>query len=982
MKLTIILVVALSATLAGRASEPAKARPCLVIRLGTTDGAAELALGADGASVVQGLAADEASLARSRAALQKAGVYGRVSVIPWRTAPKLPYIDGIVNRLVVPAGVKTDEDELRRVVAPGGWLEREAGGVWIAPAPDRFGVWTHPAGDAGATRASADARIEKPAALKWCAGPMFDIKPKVAAEGVVVAMSQYGLLPSRAPRSETVSAYDAWNGTLLWQRAIPFPGLRPEEVWGGTGVSEERERSYAYCFAVHRGRLYVAAHPRTLILDLATGQDLGGIETASPAERVLVVGETVVLALTNSVAAFGLDGSPRWKWPGRTREVLATESAAIVSAVDEGGAFIQLLAVADGKPLGQWRPNCAPEPAPERRRHEVDPKTPANAPIRPLAAGHGRVVVWLSKYDRVEGGAGLACLDDRTGRELWRYRPSAKDDDCLFPANHVMATATSVWALVRSGKYGVGSSLVELDPATGSERRRSEPLAMLNPNCSGGTMTGRFLLPRDHTVGIDDLKDLGNNKLSLRSGCGSWSMPACGAIFTGAHDCACYGFYRAWAMVHLKAQVGASDAGFLRDEGTRNEPGPAIAAKGERADDEQWPQYLRDAARSNHYPKEIPIKDLVVAWQATIPAQGGSQWRQMLAPAGRLTAPVAANDTVCVADGDGHSVHALSVRDGHTLWRFTAGGVIDSPPALVDGKAVFGCADGWVYALALKDGAVAWKTRLARNDTLRPMHGQLSSPWPVHGSVMVEGERVVTMAGWYGIESERLFLYGLSLADGKPVWEQPLESVQTIPGDWYNRQARKEPCLVKRNEVLGLVDGQAFGYDPASGKQLDPAGRWHFLNLSPLPEAAMGKTFGTLVRQSAMWKDRRADLCGTGAGGGELFFYAGQVRNLAPPTGNAPMLPKPLKRLVARGGEAWSAMLVAGESMLVAGSGGTAAKPACFLRAYRAEELSPFEEIPLPSRPSFRGMIAAGGRIYLSCDDGSVVCLAPKGAPR
>ena len=53
--------------------------------------------------------------------------------------------------------------------------------------------------------------------------------------------------------------------------------------------------------------------------------------------------------------------------------------------------------------------------------------------------------------------------------------------------------------------------------------------------------------------------------------------------------------------------------------------------------------------------------------------------------------------------------HALDATDGHSLWAFTAGGRVDSPPTMVRGLVLFGSADGWVYALREADGVLAWR---------------------------------------------------------------------------------------------------------------------------------------------------------------------------------------------------------------------------------------------------------------------------------
>jgi len=954
-------------------------RPELIVHVGTTDGARELALGKNPGSVVHGLARDEASVAKAREAIRKAGAYGRVSVRLWRGAPKLPYIDSIINRVVVAGGVAVDEKELQRVLAPNGVIERGGKVVWTAPIPKELSTWPHVVGPAGGTRFTPDERIGKPVALRWLSGPMFNIKPKVAADGVVIAMtgsfSRGGR--SRVARPERVSGLDAFNGLLLWQRELPFAslGTRPE-TWGG----EDRERVFGYCYAIREGKLYTATSPKATILDLYSGKALGTLETEGAPERVMAVKNAVVVSTDKEVASFAPEGgAPRWSWKGEVREALADDSIVVVYAANGKGHFLMGLSPDAGKKVWEWRPKTPPAAIPEKDLWKVRKNTPPASPIRPVALGYGRVFVWKARYVRcvyANHASDLVCLDSKTGKELWRHKPTAKGDIALGYANHVMADESSVWTMMTLAR---ASALVKLDAKTGAEQGRATT-HMLNPHCQAAFLASRIAFPRDYSVERDAMKVLGNNKLSIRAGCGSTSVPAYGMIYTGAHSCKCYGYFRSYPLVRVKAQISEADAGFLADDkGTVVEKGKA-SASGAKPGADEWPQFLRDASRSNVYPTAIAPEKLAVAWQSKLPVQGGSRWREVLGGGDTLTAPVAANGLVCVAGGDDHAVHALDAKTGQVRWSYTSGGVIDTPPALAKGLAVFGSADGWVYALSQKDGALAWRTRLARNDSLRPIAEQLMSLWPVHGSVLVEGDTVVALAGWYSIEAEEMHMYGLSLADGSVKWEEKVKGLVTEGNGWYGR-IRRGPNLVNRNEILGLVDGNVLGLDPATGKTVVKDGRWHFLPLPTFNVARsnpVGRVKGgpsVYTRESALWKNRRLDLLqGTGRSGGQLHLFVDKVRNLSKPGGNAPRLPKPKKILKAPSGHRWLTMLVAGDLALVAGKEGE--KPC--LWAYKTADLAPAGKVALPAAPVFRGLVASKGRLYISCADGSVVCLAPR----
>ncbi|GAG88400.1 unnamed protein product, partial [marine sediment metagenome] len=90
---------------------------------------------------------------------------------------------------------------------------------------------------------------------------------------------------------------------------------------------------------------------------------------------------------------------------------------------------------------------------------------------------------------------------------------------------------------------------------------------------------------------------------------------------------------------------------------------------------------------------------------------------------------------------------ALDAKDGKTLWSYTAGGKVDSPPTIHRGRVLFGSADGWTYCLRAADGVLAWRFRAAPIDQRLMAFEQLESVWPVHGSVLVQDGTVYCVAG-------------------------------------------------------------------------------------------------------------------------------------------------------------------------------------------------------------------------------------------
>jgi hypothetical protein len=193
----------------------------------------------------------------------------------------------------------------------------------------------------------------------------------------------------------------------------------------------------------------------------------------------------------------------------------------------------------------------------------------------------------------------------------------------------------------------------------------------------------------------------------------------------------------------------------------RLERGPAFGqVQTAAAGPDDWPTFRRDPARHG-------------ATTAAVPAAVQQAWRTKLG--GGLTAPVAAGGRVYVASRDAHTVHALDVETGKSLWHFIAGGRVDSPPTVFGGLVLFGCADGRVYALRATDGALAWRFLAAPTDRRIGAFEQLESLWPVHGSVLMHDGVAYCTAGRSTYMDGGIRLYGLEPATGRVVHQGLLE---------------------------------------------------------------------------------------------------------------------------------------------------------------------------------------------------------------
>jgi outer membrane protein assembly factor BamB len=263
-------------------------------------------------------------------------------------------------------------------------------------------------------------------------------------------------------------------------------------------------------------------------------------------------------------------------------------------------------------------------------------------------------------------------------------------------------------------------------------------------------------------------------------------MPANGMIYNPPHPCACYleaKLYGFNALAPARAEAGKRKA----EQTPRLEKGPAFELELQPSSlmSDSWPTYRGDAARSGSTTTAVPA-EVAPAWEAKL--------------GGRLSSVVVAGGTLYVASVDTHTVHALDAASGKSIWAFTAGARVDSPPTIHQGRALFGSADGYVYCLTADKGELMWRFRAAPNDQRMAYMEQLESVWPVHGSVLIREGELWCVAGRSMFVDGGLRLVRLNPLTGKLIDEKVLDDRDPASGE--NLQVR----LVGLNMPVALND--------------------------------------------------------------------------------------------------------------------------------------------------------------------------------
>ena len=83
------------------------------------------------------------------------------------------------------------------------------------------------------------------------------------------------------------------------------------------------------------------------------------------------------------------------------------------------------------------------------------------------------------------------------------------------------------------------------------------------------------------------------------------------------------------------------------------------------------------------------------------------------------------------------------------------------------GRAVlFGSRSGWMYCLKAADGTLVWRLRLAP-DERRIVHcGQIESPWPTAGSVLVTNGIAYASAGLHPLTDGGMRVFAVDVRSG------------------------------------------------------------------------------------------------------------------------------------------------------------------------------------------------------------------------
>ncbi len=161
-----------------------------------------------------------------------------------------------------------------------------------------------------------------------------------------------------------------------------------------------------------------------------------------------------------------------------------------------------------------------------------------------------------------------------------------------------------------------------------------------------------------------------------------------------------------------------------------------------------------------------------------------------------------AGGKVFLASIDTHQILALDAETGESIWSYTVGGRVDSPPTIYEGRVLFGSADGWIYCLRAANGELAWRFRGAPIDQRLMSYEQVESVWPVHGSVLVQDGVLHCVAGRSVFLDGGLRVLRLNPKTGQKISETILDDRDPDSGEDLHARTKVLNLPVGLNDIL------------------------------------------------------------------------------------------------------------------------------------------------------------------------------------
>ena len=741
-------------------------RDGLIVHVGCDNGRLTAELCGSWPGVVQGLDTDRADVRKTRRYLRSGGLDDQAGARTWN-GRRLPYVDNLVNVLVVSEAAEVREKDMMRVLAPRGTALLEKDGQWVKKShswPPEIDEWTHWLHDPSGNAVSSDRRVGVSRSLQWTMPPRWTRHHNLPAgfNGLVSGDGRIYYLVDEAPRATygpgkwMLVARDAFNGVELWRKSIREWGMK---AWGAEKRFGGRVGRFHGAPDFQAPRRLIAAdgellvtlgfHAPVSMLDGSTGRRLQTYPQTRNTGEMLYRNGTLYVAKNTygedpgkAIMAVETDtGATLWERTGYSGVVVADDyqrkhTSAYLTLGAENLFFVdgdRIVALDARTGRTAWT-----NPVPQQEEVKGDIRyfysnlctlvyRSGMLYFAQTPPGRGHMTEWEMKK------IFLQARRADTGDLQWEHTGGTlahvTSPDLFVRGDHVWTFDSSMKA---NGNYD--ARLLGLDRLSGKQElaHRLEKFTHGHHHrCYRNKATSRYMLTGEEGIEYVDFST-GNKDIHywVRGACRYGIMPANGFIYVTPHNCACYqgtllhGFRAMKSTPTPVKDPGAERV--VQGEAHGQSMDEAAAAK------QDWPLFRGDTKRSCFAPVELP-DELSTRWTAT--------------PGGAVSPPIVVGSRVFVASPERNTVTCLKGDTGEVAWKFTADGPINSPPTYWKGRILFGTRTGSLYSLTADAGKLVWRQRVAPGTSQLMAFGQLESPWPLNGSPVVLNGSVYCIAG-------------------------------------------------------------------------------------------------------------------------------------------------------------------------------------------------------------------------------------------
>ncbi len=855
----------------------------LLVHLGCKKGELTVQLGQKGNFVIHAMDTEVENIKQANAAIRKLSIAGLVST-QVSDLKLLPFKNHLAQAVIVEdpdqlfKSSKLSIAELDRIVQPLGYIfilgtSSNSNGVnkiikdQIITAsyeriksasdvvclhkkyPSNMSDWPQYHYDGGRTGVSKDAAFKPPKSLQWVSGPS-NYVPMSKSTAPGYQMNHNGVniyfvgmknkdrhFPKFAPWANStiihpgqhdykdvvgsgndflyaLVARNAFSGVKLWRRPLFYPRAT---VAGADGV------------------LYMMEGDAVKALNIISGEELFMLGKA-PGTKAFYLSDNTLLAKGDSkIVCFDLrKKAATWNQKVEKNTQVLLDDKRVFMRTNTKLAAIN---VANGD--AAWKMDNAA----------------AGLTISEKMSFVKNDILLVSARSK-KGFVGIIAYAVEDGKRMWQYE-----------------VPKSVWAKFNpfSVKFAGGlilvvhfkhsnkiSRIVGLDPKTGSVLKNFDTQSHKGI-CGPSISTEKFTFGDRPICFVDMETGKVHNFTVSRPSCGSGAMVASGMFYSQPIKCFCV---KGSLKRHFLA-IGSEDPyqeAELKETRLFNFSANAVKQDDTEKDPQlTWPTFRGNAARtaSLHFDSSTSY---ALKWKRSIAGLSipqndvGDDWIDFSLGLDAITASVTDGQRVYTAAVHGHKVYAMNANDGDVAWTCHVDGRMEVPPTLYKGLCLVGTAKGTVYAINSKTGKIVWQFRAAPSSRMMMAYGQLESPWPVVGGVLIHKDMAFVVCGRTTEIDNGLWVYGLDPLSGKTIWQKNVEKQKrSLPdilvgsGDTVSMGGRYLQLHYKTGEIRGNIFGTVHGYD--RGHILDRA--WH-CGYEPMWKQGIGfgKIFGRLLAKN------------------------------------------------------------------------------------------------------------------------------------